>query len=111
MKINENALACCLNILDSFCNFQPTADQLRVVIEKYPAFMMDMNTFYTTVDPKHGMDTQDREELLDVLSLHFMSRHWPLYGERMTRVEMDEFSNQLTEAVKRSGWKVNNERA
>lgn len=101
MKITDIALKNCLYELDSFCNFQPTPDQLRELVEKNSYFVEEMNKWYAT--ELHGLDTQDRGMLLDIISRHFMGFGWPTYGDD---VDVEAFSVKLTEAVKAANWGV-----
>lgn len=41
------------------------------------------------------MDTAPREEIVDLLALHYLGRSWPTYGEK---VNMDEFMKNFYEA-------------
>lgn len=101
MKITDVALDNCISELIAFCNFHPEVEQAREVIDQYPVFVEEMNRWYVTNN--YGLDTQDREGLLEILSQHFLKTPWPTYNDS---VDMNAFSDRLTEAVKAANWKV-----
>lgn len=55
----------------------------------------EFTTFpYTEISPY--MDTAPREEVMDLISKHYMDRYWPCYSDQ---VDMDDFMTQLDRKI------------
>jgi len=50
---------------------------------------------YTEVSPY--MDTSPREQIADIIAMHYTGRHWPTYGDK---IDPKEFWDNLVEKVK-----------
>ncbi|MBV9250478.1 MAG: hypothetical protein JO227_14680 [Acetobacteraceae bacterium] len=81
----------------------PSNVALRFIIEESPRLVHELNDAYAEADPDGGLDTPEREALLDVISKHFTNRLWPRNaGMNATR----RFMADLQRAMAASGWKV-----
>ena len=76
----------------------------RQTSEEDPKLVRTLNTHYADAAPDGGLDTVERDALLDVLGKHFIGRLWPRSGGMdATR----RFMADLQRAMTRSGWSVN----
>jgi len=60
--------------------------------------MEDEWTNFEYEDVSPYMDTSPREEIGEIVSMHYLGRSWPTYGEK---VDMEEFYKNLDEKIAR----------
>ena len=81
----------------------PSNDALRQIIETEPGLVADLNRFYGDATPDGGLDSSEREKLLDLLGRHYTGRSWPRTGGMdATR----KFMATLQRAMAAAGWKL-----
>jgi hypothetical protein len=81
----------------------PTNFALRIVVEEDPKLVRTLNADYADATPDGGLDTVERDALLDVLGQHFTGRPWPRCGGMdATR----RFMGDLQRSMTRAGWRV-----
>ena len=73
-------LACCRWELEQRRMIPPSNFVLRIVIEESPKLVQNLNANYADVAPVGGLDAEERNALLDVLSRHFTGQPWPRSG-------------------------------
>jgi hypothetical protein len=101
--INSIPLACCKAELAAR-NVRPPSDQaLAEVIEEDQEFTEILNDCYNGPDTS-GLDTAEREILLDTIGLRFAGGHWPCF---MDGVEYrEQFANRLVANAQAAGWLI-----
>ena len=96
-------LACCRWELEQRHMTPPSNFALRIVIEEDCKLVWTLNANYANAAPDGGLDTVERDALLDVLGLHFAGRQWPRSGGiEVTR----RFLANLQRGMAAAGWKV-----
>ena len=81
----------------------PSNDALRQIIERDTDLVDTLNEYYGDATPDGGLDTMERELLLDLLGRHFTGHLWPRTGGMdATR----RFMTSLQRAMVASGWKI-----
>jgi hypothetical protein len=81
----------------------PSNFALRVVVEEDDTLVGSLNDLYADATPDGGLDTVERDALLDVVGKHFTGRQWPRSGGMdATR----RFMADLQRALIRAGWTV-----
>ena len=76
---------------------------LRIIVEEDPRLVRRLNACYAGAAPDGGLDTVERDALLDVIGRHFIGRPWPRTGGMdITRRFMAELQRTMT----RAGWTV-----
>ena len=76
---------------------------LRIVVEEDPKLVRSLNAYYADATPDGGLDTVERDTLLDVLGRHFTGQPWLRSGGmEATR----RFMGDLQRAMTRAGWTV-----
>ena len=96
-------LACCRWELERRHMSPPSNIALRIVVEDDPALVRALNAGYADAASEGGLDTPEREMLLDVLGRHFTGRPWPRSGGmEATR----RFMADLQRAMAAAGWAV-----
>jgi len=76
---------------------------LRIIIEEDPRLVRRLNAYYGDAAPDGGLDTVERDALLDVLGRHFTGQPWPRAGGMdATR----RFMADLQRAMTTAGWMV-----
>jgi hypothetical protein len=81
----------------------PSNEALRQIIEEDGGLVEDLNRFYGDTSPDGGLDSSERELLLDLLARHFTGTLWPRTGGmEATR----KFMAGLQRAMSAAGWKV-----
>jgi hypothetical protein len=81
----------------------PSNFALRIVIEEDCKLVRTLNINYANASPDGGLDTVERDALLDVLALHFTGHQWPRSGGMgVTR----RFLANLQRGMAAAGWKV-----
>ena len=81
----------------------PSNEALRLIIETDPALVAVLTRFYGDATPDGGLDSVEREKLLDLLGRHFTGRSWPRTGGMdATR----RFMASLQRAMAAAGWKL-----
>jgi hypothetical protein len=82
----------------------PSNFVLRIVIEEDTKLVQCLNAYYADATPDGGLDTVERDALLDTLGRHFTGQPWPRSGGmNATR----RFMADLQRAMTRAGWTVN----
>lgn len=59
--------------------------------------MKDEWTLFKYEDVSYFMDTAPREEIADLISLHYLGREWPKYGEN---VDIQAFVKSINNKIK-----------
>lgn len=96
-------LACCRWELVQRHMTPPSNFALRIIVEEDPRLVRSLNTYYAEAAPDGGLDTAEREALLDVLGKHFIGQPWPRTGGvDATR----KFMADLQPAMTRANWTV-----
>jgi len=96
-------LACCRWELEQRHMRPPSNIALRIVVEDDPNLVRSLNADYADATADGGLDTVERDALLDVLGRHFTGRPWPRSGGMdATR----RFMADLQGAMSRAGWTV-----
>jgi hypothetical protein len=81
----------------------PSNIALRVVVEEDPNLVRALNTYYADAASDGGLDTDERDALLDAIGRHFTGQPWPRSGG------MDaarRYMADLQRAMTRAGWTV-----
>ena len=104
--ITEGQLKACAIDLEDWGGIIPLSlDALRAVLEKDGGFVSILRGWHHNATGNSGLgDTQDREELFDVIARHFTGRCWPRYGDN--DLVRKTFNLTLTENATAAGWKV-----
>lgn len=96
-------LACCRWELQHRHMTPPSDFALRIVVEDDPKLVRRLNAYYADAAPDGGLDTVERDALLDTLGRHFTGQPWPRAGGMdATR----RFMADLQRAMTRAGWIV-----
>jgi hypothetical protein len=96
-------LACCRWELDQRHMTPPSNFALRIVVEEDPNLVRNLNADYGDATADGGLDTDERDALLDIVGRHFTGRSWPRSGGMdATRRFMAELQRAMTAA----GWTV-----
>lgn len=96
-------LACCRWELEQRHMMPPSNFILRIIVEEDPKLVRRLNAHYAGAAPDGGLDTIERDALLDVLGKHFTGRLWPRSGGMdATR----RFMGDLQHAMVAAGWTV-----
>ncbi len=96
-------LACCRWELEQRHLTPPSNFALRIVVEEDAKLVRRLNASYADAAPDGGLDTVERDALLDVLGRHFTGRPWPRSGGMdATR----RFMADLQEAMVAARWSV-----
>ena len=96
-------LACCRWELEQRRMIPPSNFVLRIVIEESPKLVQKLNANYADVAPDGGLDAEERNALLDVLSRHFTGQPWPRSGGMETT---RRFMVKLQNAMIAAKWRV-----
>ncbi len=81
----------------------PSNFALRIVVEEDAKLVRRLNAEYAGATPDGGLDSVEREALLDAVGRHFTGRPWPRDGGMdATR----RFMAELQRAMTRAGWAV-----
>jgi hypothetical protein len=81
----------------------PSNIALRIVVEEDPKLVRNLNAWYADATPDGGLDTVERDALLDVLGRHFLGQPWCRSGGMdATR----RFMADLQRAMTTAGWAV-----
>ena len=92
-------LACCRWELEQRHMMPPSNIGLRVVVEEDPKLVRRLNAYYADAAPDGGLDTVERDALLDVLGRHFTGQLWPRSGGMdATRRFMADLQNAMLAA-------------
>lgn len=96
-------LACCRWELEQRHMTPPSNFVLRIVVEEDPKLVRTLNAHYADAAPDGGLDSLERDALLDVVGRHFIGQPWPRSGGMdATR----RFMVELQRAMSRTGWTV-----
>ena len=96
-------LACCRYELQRRHMTPPSKLALRIVVEEDPKLVRRLNAYYADAAPDGGLDTVERDALLDVLARHFTGQPWPRSGGMdATR----RFMADIQRAMTRARWRV-----
>lgn len=97
-------LACCRWELERRHMTPPFNFALRIIVEEDPKLVRRLNGSYADAAPDGGLESAERDMLLDVLSRHFTGQLWPRSGgTEITR----RYLADLQHAMIAAGWKVN----
>jgi hypothetical protein len=81
----------------------PSNFALRIIVEEDAKLVRCLNANYAGAAPDGGLDTVERDALLDVLGRHFTGRPWPRSGGMdATR----RFMADLQDAMVAARWSV-----
>ena len=82
----------------------PKVELYRWIWENAKHFS-EIQEFYKGDCPTtHGLDTQDRDVLYDIIGLYFTRHYWPVYGDG--EEAMKQFKETLQKSLIRYGWKL-----
>jgi hypothetical protein len=96
-------LACCRWGLEQRHMTPPSNFALRIIVEEHPKLVRSLNTYYADAAPDGGLDSTERDALLDILGRHFTCQPWPRSGGMdATR----RFMADLQRAMTKAGWRV-----
>ena len=96
-------LACCRWELEQRHMTPLSNIALRIVVEEDPRLVRLLNAHYADAAPDGGLDTVERDALLDALGRHFTGQPWPRSGGMdATR----RFMADLQHAMVAAGWRV-----
>ncbi len=94
-------LACCRWELEQRHMTPPSNFILRIIVEEDAKLVRRLNADYADAAPDGGVDTVERDALLDVLGRHFTGQPWPRSGGMdATR----RFMADLQEAMVAARW-------
>jgi hypothetical protein len=97
-------LACCRWELEQRHMTPPSNFALRIIVEEDAKLVRRLNEYYADAAPDGGLDTVERDALLDALARHFTGRPWPQSGGmEATR----RFMADLQDAMVAARWSVN----
>lgn len=81
----------------------PSNFALRIIVEEDPKLVRRLNAWYADAAPDGGLDSVERDALLDVLGRHFTGQPWPRSGGMdVTR----RFMADLQDAMVAARWSV-----
>jgi hypothetical protein len=103
MTLLPAPLACCRWELEQRHMVPPSNIALRIVVEEDPTLVRSLNADYADATPDGGLDTVERDALLDVLGRHFTGQPWPRSGG-MDAIRL--FMANLQRAMTKAGWTV-----
>lgn len=75
---------------------------IDITFEKMDAIVGDAmedewgNPNYEYTEASASMDTAPREEIFDLVSMFYLGKYWPCYGDK---VDFDQFLSDLKQAV------------
>ena len=81
----------------------PSNLALRFIVEEDRKLVRSLNANYADAPPDGGLDTPERDALIDVRGLHFAGRQWPRSGG--TKVAR-RYLADLQHGMIAAGWKV-----
>lgn len=102
-KVKAIPLKCCLWELSKRKLVPPNDRALSRIIEEDQEFTKKLNRYYKDTS-ELGLDTFEREELLEIVGQKFAKMSWPcnMHGQEYT----DQFANNLVTSVKAEGWTI-----
>ncbi len=72
----------CLIDLNDWAGIKMTHAQVRDMLSDQDPFVATLVAYYSKDTDAHGLDTQDRDTLFDVVAVKLLGRtHWPLNKE------------------------------
>ena len=81
----------------------PSNFALRIIVEEDPKLVRRLNAWYADAAPDGGLDSVERDALLDVLGRYFTGQPWPRSGGMdVTR----RFMADLQDAMVAARWSV-----
>ena len=96
-------LACCRWELERRRMIPPSNFALRIIVEEDPKLVRILNAHYAEAAPDGGLESVERDALLDVIGRHFTGRAWPCSGGMdATR----RFMADLQSGMVATRWKV-----
>jgi hypothetical protein len=92
-------LACCRFELTQRRMIPPSNFALRIVVEEDPMLVRSLNARYADAASDGGLESADREALLDIVGKHFTGKPWPRSGDMgATRRYMANLQRAMTTA-------------
>jgi hypothetical protein len=92
-------LACCRRELEQRRISPPSGFLLRIVIEEDAKLVRTLNRRYVDITHEGGLETIEKDALLDVISRHFTGQPWPRSGSMdATRSFMARLQSTMTAA-------------
>jgi hypothetical protein len=74
-------LACCRFELAQRRTIPPSNFALRIVVEEEPKLVRNLNARVADAASDSGLESADREALLDIVGKHFTGKLWPRSGD------------------------------
>jgi hypothetical protein len=102
-KLLPGPLKCCRWELERRRMSPPSNFVLRIIVEEDSGLVRRLNARYADVADEGGLETTERDALLDVIGRHFTGRKWPRTGG------MDatkRFMADLQSAMVATNWRV-----
>lgn len=99
--VNDAALRVCYDDLVSNGIIPNDIENLRTIIDSNVGFVDVLNEYYgaSSGGGYLTLDTQDRDELFDVIANHFVGRSWPINKD-----PDPNFAADLIAATNKVGW-------
>ena len=92
-------LACCRFELAQRRMIPPSNFALRIIVEEDPVVVRRLNARYAGATSDGGLESVDREALLDIMGKHFTGKQWPRSGDMgATRRYMADLQRAMTRA-------------
>jgi hypothetical protein len=77
----------------------PSNFALRIIVEEDPVVVRRLNARYAGATSDGGLESVDREALLDIMGKHFTGKQWPRSGDMgATRRYMADLQRAMTRA-------------
>lgn len=105
-RLNTYALACCLYETINRGIVPASVAAFQKVVEEDEEFVDELNEYYPD-DRKGqkvdlGLDTRERDILMEILALHFAERNWPINMD--PEDTMLEFATKMDAGLRKEGW-------
>jgi hypothetical protein len=98
--VKDAPLSCCLVELAQRGMMPASPEQVTRILASDPSYCDRLNHLYVTAED--GLDTREREELLDIVARHLAGRVWPANMD--TEEEVSAFADALASGMEREGW-------
>jgi hypothetical protein len=101
--VNPIPLACCKAELEARNLRPPNDEALAQLIEEDQEFTQTLNDCYNGPD-QSGLDTAEREELLEIIGFKFAGSHWPCNFDSQDYTR--QFAQRLVTNAEAAGWVI-----
>ena len=103
VRLLSAPLACCRWELGQRHMTPPSNFVLRIIVEEDPRLVRTLNANYADATADGGLETDERDALLDVVARHYTGRQWPRSD---TIVATRHFMIELQNAMIATNWTV-----